>query len=142
MRNIRPAAFALLAVALFAHSAAAEPLLWKPITNSLPARERSGLQGLEHFSDREERSALSWFNWRIAFCWSTPSARQVFELTPDKIKRSGSDVLWDPADIPSRPMVTSDWLVRDVGLAYRIKVHLDAEDRTLDLQLTHPVGRP
>ena len=39
-------------------------------------------------------------------------------------------------------MVTSDWLVRDVGLAYRIKMHLDAEDRTLDLQLTHPVGRP
>ena len=34
MRNIRPAAFALLAVALFAHSTAAEPLLWKPITNS------------------------------------------------------------------------------------------------------------
>ena len=67
--------------------------------------------------------------------------KQAFELAPATIERSGSDVLWDPDNLPRKPLATSNWIVRNVGEALRIKFQLDAEDRTLDLQLPHPPSR-
>jgi len=65
--------------------------------------------------------------------------RQVFELASSKIVRKGADLYWALEDRPEKPLETSDWLVRDVGLAYRIKVRLVAEGRVLDLQIPHPL---
>jgi len=168
MRTFLASAFALLAFTLFARQSAASqvrgsglqprhtllnvrgasapegqasPLLWKAVTNSFLRVNDQGFKewGIFQVEKKDPRYLVQ---LGARFLLVDAEQKQVFELAPDKIERSGSDVLWDPAHIPSRPMVTSDWLVRDVGLAYRIKMRLDAEDRTLDLQLTHPVGRP
>jgi hypothetical protein len=141
MRNIRSAAFALLALTLFAQAVAAKPLLWKPVTNAFL---RVNDQGLKEWSvfQVEKKDPRYLIQLADRFLLVDAQRKQVFELAPATIERSGSDMLWDAADKPSRPLATSAWLVRDVGLAYRIKMRLDAEDRTLDLQLPHPASRP
>ena len=65
--------------------------------------------------------------------------QQVFEIDATKIAHKGADLSWDPADRPQKPLETSDWAVRDVGLAYRITAKLVAEGHVLNVQIPHPL---
>ncbi len=65
--------------------------------------------------------------------------RKIFELASAKIEHKGAELLWAPAALPAEPLATADWLIRDVGFAYRIDARLVAENRVLDLQLPHPM---
>ena len=68
--------------------------------------------------------------------------RQLFELDPSKVERKDSkseDLLWDPADRPTNPLATSEWVNHDIGAAFQIGVKIDTEGRVLDLQLQHPI---
>ena len=65
--------------------------------------------------------------------------RKVFDLATPKIEHKGAELLWDPAALPTEPLATSDWLIKDVGFAYRIDFQLLAEKRLVDLQLPHPM---
>ena len=64
---------------------------------------------------------------------------QVFEIDPSKIEHKGAELSWDPANRPAKSLDTSDWIVRDVGLAYKISTRLVAENHLLDLQIPHPL---
>lgn len=64
---------------------------------------------------------------------------EIFELAPDKVEHKGTDLLWDPAERPAEPLATSDWIIRDVGLAYRVAFRLEAEKHDYDVQLPHPI---
>ena len=64
---------------------------------------------------------------------------QIFEIDPARIEHKGADLSWDPADRPAKPLETSNWIVRDVGLAYRISARLVGENHLLDLQIPHPL---
>jgi hypothetical protein len=64
---------------------------------------------------------------------------QVFEIDPGKIEHQGAELSWDPANRPAKSLETSDWIVRDVGLAYKISTRLVAENHLLDLQIPHPL---
>ena len=140
-RKARCATLALLAVAALVQSAAAAPLLWKTVSNAFLRVNDQGLKEWNVFQvDKKDNRFLLQLADR--FLLVDTQQKQVFELPPAKIHRSGSDILWDPADKPAKPLATSSWLVRDVGLAQRIRMRLDAEDRTLDLQIPHPSSRP
>jgi hypothetical protein len=65
--------------------------------------------------------------------------RRIFEIDPARIEHKGADLSWDPADHPEKALETSNWIVRDVGLAYRISARLVAENHLLDLQIPHPL---
>jgi hypothetical protein len=65
--------------------------------------------------------------------------RQVFELDPTKIEHKGTELYWDPADRPDKPLETTMWIVKDVGLAYRVNVKLVAENHVIDVQIPHPL---
>ena len=143
MRKTRCATFALLAVAVavFTHSAAGAPLLWKTVANAFL---RVNDQPIKEWNVFQIEKKDNRFLLQLAdrFLLVDTLQKQVFELVSAKIDRSGSNILWDPADKPAKPLATSSWLVRDVGLAQRIKLRLDADDRTLDLQIPHPSSRP
>jgi len=67
--------------------------------------------------------------------------QSIYEIDPSKVQhKSADEVLWDPADRPAKPLATSDWMIRDVGAAYRISAKLDAESRVIDLQLPHALN--
>ena len=65
--------------------------------------------------------------------------RQIFEIDPAKIAHRGAELSWDPADHPAKALETSDWIVRDVGLAYKISARLVTENHLMDLQIPHPL---
>jgi hypothetical protein len=65
--------------------------------------------------------------------------RKVFDLGAPKIEHKGAELLWDAAALPTEPLATSDWLIKDVGFAYRIDFQLVPEKRLVDLQLPHPM---
>ena len=65
--------------------------------------------------------------------------RHIFEIAPAKIEHKGAEVLFDPNDRPAQPLATSDWIVKDVGLAYRFSTKLTAEMHVLDVQIPHPL---
>lgn len=133
-----PAVIALLALAAAAY---AEPLLWRNAINAFLRVNDSGVKDWNVFQIENKHDR---FLVQIAdrFLFVDADRREVFELAPASLGRNGSDILWDPEEKPARPLATSEWLVRDVGLAYRTKMRLDAEDRTLDLQIPHPASRP
>ena len=64
-------------------------------------------------------------------------------LDPSKLEHKDKDLLWREADKPAKPILTEDWLVRDVGPLKRIRVKLAAEGRFLEVQIpTQPDLRP
>jgi hypothetical protein len=119
-----------------------EPLVWKNVLNAFLRVNDSGVKEWSVFQiENKHDRFLVQIADRVLFV--DADRKEVFELAPAKLERSGSEeILWDPADTPAKALPTSDWLVRDVGLAYRIKMHLEDEDRTLDLQIPHPASRP
>lgn len=125
----------------FAHGAIAfakdKPLSWRPIEDALlrvndtPPKE----WGVYRTGKKNEPLVLQ-IGSRFLLIQSHD--HQVFELDPAKIERKSKELLWSPADRPAKPLVTSDWLVDDIGAAFVIKVKLDAENAVVDLQLPHP----
>jgi len=65
--------------------------------------------------------------------------RRIFEIAPAKIEHKGAELLFDPNDRPAQPLDTSEWIVKDVGLAYRFSAKLGAEMHVLDVQIPHPL---
>ena len=147
MRRIPYAALAFLAVVAFTRLTPADPLPWKPVANAFLRVNDEGLKewGVFQIEKKTKKDkADDRFLVQLAdrFLLVDAAQRKVFDLTSANIQRSGPDALWDAANLPAKPLNTSEWLVRDVGLAQRIKMHLDAEDRTLDLQIPHRPSRP
>ena len=140
MRKTLVAALALLVVAA-APRAFATPLVWKLVPSAFLRVNDQGLKEWNVFQI-EKKADLFLLQLADRFLLVDAPNKQVFELAPEKITRAGSDILWDPADKPAKSLATSAWLVRDVGPARRIKMHLDVEDRTLDLQIPHSFSRP
>ncbi len=64
---------------------------------------------------------------------------KIFELAPAKVEHKGSELLWDPAERPAEPLAATDWVIKDVGLAYRVAFRLEAEKHAFDVQLPHPM---
>src|SRR5580704_15487486 len=46
--------------------------------------------------------------------------RQIFEVDPAKVQRKSDELLWDPADHPAQPLVTTDWDAGDTEAVFRI----------------------
>jgi len=63
----------------------------------------------------------------------------VYELDPAKLEHKQDVILWREGDRPADPMATSEWIIHDVGEAYRVHFHLDTEGRTFDIDIPHPV---
>ena len=139
---VAAAAFVLLATVAAALPAAAagKPLIWKPAQQAILRVDDQAVKEWDVYQvEKNNDRHLVQLGGR--FLLVDAAQQQVFELLPATIERKGSELLWDPADRPAKPLATSNWVVRDVGPALRIKVRLDAEGRALDLQLPHPSSR-
>ena len=135
------ASVVLLAVAAgLAASAAAKPLTWKPVERAILRVDDQAVKEWDVYQVEKKNDRLL-VQLGGRFLLVDAQQQQVFELLPATIERKGSDLLWDPVDRPEKPLATSNWAVRDVGPALRIRVRLDAEGRALDLQLPHPSSR-
>jgi len=65
--------------------------------------------------------------------------RQLFEVDPSKIQHKADDLIWDPSDHPAQPLAITDWDASDTEAVFRIRARISAEDRSLDIELPHPL---
>lgn len=118
--------------------AAEKTIDWKPAEQAILRIDNHPVNNWNVFQDGKKTTPLL-LKLAKRFLLIDSRAHKVFELDPTKLKRKDGDLYWDTADLPDQPLKTTQWTVRDVGLAYRIRVHLVADKQTIDLQLPHPI---
>jgi hypothetical protein len=118
--------------------AAGKPVTWKPITQALLRVNDQPVKNWNIYQENKKGDPLL-LEMGNRFLLIQVHERKIFELAPAKIEHKGAELLWDPAALPPEPLASADWLIKDVGFAYRIGARLVAENRVLDLQLPHPM---
>jgi hypothetical protein len=118
--------------------AADKPVAWKPIPQALLRVDDQPVKNWNVYLENKKGDPLL-LQMGNRFLLIQVHARKIFELTPAKIEHKGAELLWDPANLPAEPLATSNWIIRDVGFAYRIDARLVAENHVVDLQLPHPM---
>ena len=115
-----------------------KPLLWKPSEDAmLRVDDRPVAQWSVYQEAKKIDPLIVQMNNRYLLI--DQRLRRIFELDPKTIVRKGADIYWDPSDHPAKPLDTSEWLVRDVGAAYKISAKLIAENKVVDVQIPHPL---
>jgi hypothetical protein len=118
--------------------AADKPVAWKPIPQALLRVDDQPIKNWNVYMENKKGDPLL-LQMGNRFLLIQVHARKIFELAPAKIEHKGAELLWDPANLPAEPLATSNWIIRDVGFAYRIDARLVAENHVVDLQLPHPM---
>jgi ABC-type microcin C transport system permease subunit YejE len=130
----------VIGAALFAAPAYAadKPVTWKPITQALLRVNDQPVKNWNVYEQNKKGDPLL-LAMGDRYLLIQVHERKIFELAPTKIEHKGTELLWDPATLPAEPLATTEWLIKDVGFAYRVGVRLVAENRLVDLQLPHPM---
>lgn len=115
-----------------------KPIAWKPITQALLRVDDQALKNWNVYQESKKADPLL-LEIGNRFLLIQVRERKVFELPAAKIEHKGAELLWDPAALPAEPLASADWLIKDVGFAYRISMRLLPENRVFDLQLPHPM---
>ena len=118
--------------------AADKPVAWKPIPQALLRVDDQPVKNWNVYMENKKSDPLL-LQMGNRFLLIQVHARKIFELAPAKIEHKGTELLWHPANLPAEPLATSNWIIRDVGFAYRIDARLVAENHVVDLQLPHPM---
>ena len=115
-----------------------KPAAWKPIEQALLRVDDQPVKNWNIYEESKKGDPLL-LAMGNRFLLIEIHDHKIFELPPDKVERKGSDLLWDPAERPAEPLASTDWVIRDVGLAYRVAFRLEAEKHAFDVQLPHPI---
>ena len=118
--------------------AADKPVTWKPITQALLRVNDQPVKNWNVYEQNKKGDPLL-LAMGDRYLLIQVHERKIFELPSAKIEHKGAELLWDPAALPAEPLATGEWLIKDVGFAYRLGVRLVAENRVVDLQLPHPM---
>jgi hypothetical protein len=119
-------------------SAAGKAIAWKPAEQALMRVDDRAVKDWNVYQAGKKDNRLL-LQIGARFLLVDTSDRMVFELVPSKIEHHGDELLWNPDDRPDKPLETSEWIVKDVGLAYRFSARLVAENHVIDVQIPHPL---
>jgi hypothetical protein len=122
--------------------AAGEKLVWKPVDFAI-VRYNDDAPASWNMYHGEKKGLLLIRLWR-RYLFLNVQEQEVYELDPAKVKVQGdNNVEWSVADLPSDPIETSEWKVRDVGPMRRVKFRFGKSGNFLDIQLPLLVnGKP
>jgi len=128
---------ALVPVAALA-CAAEKPVAWKPIDQALLRVDDQPVKNWNVYQEGKKSDPLL-LAMGNRFLLVEIRDHKIFELAPAKVEHKGPDLMWDPAERPAEALASADWVIRDVGLAYRVAFRLEEEKHAFDLQLPHPM---
>jgi hypothetical protein len=115
-------------------SAAGEKLTWKPVDFAI-VRYNDDAPASWNMYHGEKKGLLLIRLWR-RYLFLNIQDQEVYELDPQKVKVQGdNNVEWSPSDLPSDPIETSEWKVRDVGPMRRVVFRFGKSGNFLDIQL-------
>jgi hypothetical protein len=115
-------------------STAGEKLTWKPVDFAI-VRYNDDAPASWNMYHGEKKGLLLIRLWR-RYLFLNVQDQEVYELDPQKVKVQGdNNIEWSPADLPSDPIETSEWKVRDVGPMRRVVFRFGKSGNFLDIQL-------
>jgi hypothetical protein len=115
-------------------SASGEKLSWKTVEFAI-VRYNDDAPASWNMYHGEKKGLLLIRLWR-RYLFLNVQDQEVYELDPQKVKVQGDNtVQWSPSDLPSDPVETSEWKVRDVGPMKRIVFRFGKNGNFLDIQL-------
>jgi hypothetical protein len=116
------------------NSTAGEKLTWKPVDFAI-VRYNDDAPASWNMYHGEKKGLILLRLWR-RYLFLNVQEQEVYELDPQKVKVLGdNNVEWSASDLPSDPIETSEWKVRDVGPMKRIKFRFGKSGNFLDVQL-------
>jgi len=123
-------------------STAGEKLTWKPVDFAI-VRYNDDAPASWNMYHGEKKGLLLIRLWR-RYLFLNVQDQEVYELDPQKVKVQGdNNVEWSPSDLPSDPIETSEWKVRDVGPMRRVVFRFGKSGNFLDIQLPLQInGKP
>ena len=123
-------------------SAAGEKLTWKPVDFAI-VRYNDDAPASWNMYHGEKKGLLLIRLWR-RYLFLNVQDQEVYELDPQKVKLQGdNNVEWSASDLPSDPIETTEWKVRDVGPMRRVKFRFGKNGNYLDIQLPLQInGKP
>jgi len=135
----KPASFAALILAASMAFAASKPIIWKPVDNAIlkvtgskPPKTWSVLQ-----DTKRKSRVLVQLDGRYLLL--DAKTKQAFAMSASQIKTHGKDFeSVDPAR-SEKPLPSTDWEMRDIGPAERIRARLTDNNTSLDVELPHPL---
>jgi hypothetical protein len=150
--------FVFLSLSTFAHSpfgvprgtpaygqkgtTSGEKLTWKPVEFAI-IRYNDDAPASWNMYHGEKKGLLLIRLWR-RYLFLNIQEQEVYELDPQKVKVQGdNNVEWSASDLPSDPIETSEWKVRDVGPMRRVVFRFGKNGNFLDIQLPLQInGKP
>lgn len=116
------------------NSAAGEKLTWKPVDFAI-VRYNDDAPASWNMYHGDKKGLILLRLWR-RYLFLNIQEQEVYELDPQKVKVQGdSSAEWSAADLPSDPIETSEWKVRDVGPMRRVKFRFGKTGNFLDIQV-------
>jgi hypothetical protein len=119
-----------------------EKLTWKPVDFAI-VRYNDDAPASWNMYHGEKKGLLLIRLWR-RYLFLNIQDQEVYELDPQKVKVQGdNNVEWAASDLPSDPIETSEWKVRDVGPMRRVVFRFGKNGNFLDIQLPLQInGKP
>ncbi len=116
---------------------ASDRVEWKPYDNAFVRIDEHPPAdwNLYHVGKKDDRMLLQ---LGTRFLLVLVKDHEIYELDPKKLDRKGDSIFWRENDRPDKPLTSSLWTFRDIGLAWHIEFHLDAEGRTFSIEIPHP----
>ena len=131
---LRPAFLFCLLTVLAGSASTAQKIVWKPVERAtLRMDDRPVKLWNVYRAERKDHLVLVQLGRR--FLMLDLRERHIYELDPARLEPKDKQLLWHEADRPAQPLPSSDWTIRDVGLARRIRAKLSAEGRVLEVQV-------
>ena len=119
-------------------SAAPQKLIWKPVEVAVLKIDDRPVKLWEIFR-AEKKPNLVLVQLGSRFLFLDTAARQLFELPPQSLERTGKELRMSYPQHAGNLQPTSDWSIRDAGRARIIRIRLPAEGRVLEIQLPIPL---
>src|SRR5271169_1417111 len=116
-RLARMALLAVLGCCMVVAGPAGDKTLWKPVQFAVVRFNDEAPQSWNIYHS-EKRDALLVKLWK-RFLYLDLKEGEVYEVDPQTVKPQGDNVEWSLSDLPSEPIETSDWKIRDAGLMVR-----------------------
>ena len=118
-----------------------EKAVWKPVEFAI-VRYNDDAPASWNMYHGEKRGLLLLRLWR-RYLFVNIQEQEVYEIDPSTVKVQGDNAEWSPSDLPTEPVETSEWKVRDIGPMRRVRFRFGKTGNFLDIQLPLlPNGKP
>jgi len=116
--------------------------VWKPVQFAIVRFNGEAPQSWNIYHG-EKQNALLVKLWK-RYLYLDLKEQEVYEVDPQTVKAQGDNVEWSTSDLPSDPVETSEWKVKDVGLMVRlVRFRFGKNGHFLEINLPlKPDGKP